>query len=275
LIPKHPTTAVPWRVPFQLWRVRNTWDGLGRRDPLWAVLTWPDKQGSKWTIEEFLETGRAEVDRMMQHLDRVLPSCPRRRALDFGCGVGRVTQALAARFQHVVGVDVAASMIAQAREFNRIPERCSFELNRSAHLRRFETGSFDLVYSRIVLQHMAPRLARGYLRELVRVLAPGGALVFQLPERMATDSMQLFLNAPVEGNAFKRRLPRPFVRMWRAVKYVVISTRRFHDMEMHGIDKNEVVALLQSTGARILDIRDDRAHGTDTPGFEYSVTKQA
>jgi SAM-dependent methyltransferase len=258
---------------MHLWRVRHTWDRLGRRDPLWAVLTWPDKQGNKWTIEEFLATGRTEVDRLVQYLERVAPTCPRRSALDFGCGVGRVSQALATRFDRVVGVDVAPSMIARARAVNRVPDRCSFDLNRSRRLRRFSNDTFDVVYSRMVLQHMAPSLARGYLRELVRVLAPGGALVFQLPERMSADSMQLFLSAPVEGNAWKRRLPRPFVWAWRAAKYGVIAMRRNWDMEMHGINKDDVVTLLQSTGARILDIHDDRAHGTNTPGFEYCVTK--
>ena len=61
------------------------------------------------------------------------------------------------------------------------------------------------------------------------MLAPGGALVFQLPERMSADSMQLFLSAPVEGNAWKRRLPRPFVWAWRAAKYGVIAMRRNWD----------------------------------------------
>jgi SAM-dependent methyltransferase len=258
---------------MQLWRVRHTWDGLGRRDPLWAVLTWPDKQGNKWTIEEFLATGRAEVDRLVQYLERVAPTCPRRNALDFGCGVGRVSQALATRFDRVVGLDVAPSMIAQARAVNGVPDRCSFELNRSRRLRRFSNDSFDLVYSRMVLQHMAPSLARGYLRELVRVLAPGGALVFQLPERMSVDQRTLFLNAPVEGSSFKRGLPRPLVHAWRAVKYIGIYMRTAKDMEMHGIDKDAVVALLESTGARILDIHDDHAHGTSAPGFEYCVAK--
>jgi SAM-dependent methyltransferase len=243
---------------MQLWRVRHAWDGLGRRDPLWAVLTWPDKQGNKWTIEEFLATGPAEVDRLVQYLERVAPTCPRRNALDF---------------DRVVGLDVAPSMIAQARSVNGVPDRCSFELNRSRRLRRFSNDSFDLVYSRMVLQHMAPSLARGYLRELVRVLAPGGALVFQLPERMSVDQRTLFLNAPVEGSSFKRGLPRPLVHAWRAVKYIGISMRTAKDMEMHGIDKDAVVALLESTGARILDIHDDHAHGISAPGFEYCVTK--
>jgi hypothetical protein len=78
---------------MHLWRVRHTWDRLGGRDPLWAVLTWPDKQGNKWTIEEFLATGRVEVDRLVQYLERVAPACPRHSALDFGCGVGRVSRA--------------------------------------------------------------------------------------------------------------------------------------------------------------------------------------
>ena len=108
-------------MPLQLWRVRRTWDGLARRDPLWAILTSPDKRDGKWTLDEFLETGRAEVDRLIHYLDRVAPGCPQHRALDFGCGVGRVTQALAARFEQVVGVDVASPMIAQARELNRVP----------------------------------------------------------------------------------------------------------------------------------------------------------
>ena len=67
----------------------------------------------------------------------------------------------------------------------------------------------------------------------------------------------------------KRRLPRPLVRAWRAVKYGVIAMRRARDMEMHGINKDAVVALLESTGARILDIHDDHAHGTSAPGFGY------
>jgi SAM-dependent methyltransferase len=58
-------------------------------------------------------------------------------------------------------------------------------LNTADDLRPFESGSFDLVYSRYVLQHLPGRaMVRSYLAEFIRVLRPGGLLVFQLPNRI-------------------------------------------------------------------------------------------
>ena len=56
-------------------------------------------------------------------------------AQGFGCGVGRLTRALADHFERVVGIDVAPSMIAQARAMNREYARCNFRVNRSVRLR--------------------------------------------------------------------------------------------------------------------------------------------
>jgi SAM-dependent methyltransferase len=163
-------------------------------------------------------------------------------------------------------------MIKLAHRHNPAPDRCHFEVNRSAHLHRFATGSFDLVYSRIVLQHVPPRLARGYITELYRVLAPGGALVFQLPGRIGVDSHEVFVNAPVEGGALKRHLPTPLVRLWRELKYrLIVPPGR--EMAMYGVERDEVVALLDSCGATIVDIKEDYAHGTEPPGWEYWIRK--
>jgi SAM-dependent methyltransferase len=259
--------------PFiRLWNLKRTWNHLGRRDPRWTILTWSDRQGNAWEIDEFFATGRAEVSRVVGHLDRLRPGCPRRSALDFGCGGGQVTRALATRFDDAVGVDVASSMIARARELNADHDRCRFALNQTADLEQFETGGFDLVYSRMVLQHMPRSLVRGYIPELLRVLSPEGVLVFQLPAPIDSPARQRFLDAPVTGGALKRSLPRSLVQAWRRLKYAVMNLSLAPRMRMYGMDRDEVVALVESCGGHILEIHDDRTHGCDTPGFEYCVT---
>lgn len=161
--------------------LRRNWEEFGRTDPLWSILTDPSKKNNRWDEREFFATGEAEIEVLMDYV-ATLPRRPRRRrALDFGCGVGRLTQALCRHFETVDGVDIAASMIERARRHNRFGPRCTYHVNVSPDLRLVPDGTFDLVYSNIVLQHMAPAYALGYIREFVRVLAPDGLAVFQVP----------------------------------------------------------------------------------------------
>jgi len=159
--------------------VRNNWDALGRENPLWAILSSQDE----WEIGAFFETGREEIREMLAQLEE-LGLRPGGRALDFGCGAGRLTQALADHFDSVVGVDVARSMITLADECNQLGRRCHFVLNEAADLSCFEDASFDFLYTNIVLQHVGTELAKGYLNEFFRVVAPGGIMVFQVPSHL-------------------------------------------------------------------------------------------
>src|SRR5712692_4210753 len=123
----------------------RTWDELGQTDPLWAILTIPEKRGNRWDTDEFFETGRRNVERIMTHL-RSLRLEPRRgTALDFGCGVGRLTQALAPYFEVVYGVDIAPSMIELARQLNRCGDRCRYRLNQAEGLRLFDDNTIDFI----------------------------------------------------------------------------------------------------------------------------------
>jgi SAM-dependent methyltransferase len=168
--------------------LQEHWNALGAQDPLWAILSDPTKRAGRWQLEDFLETGRSWIAEVVRYLDEVCPSAGRDRALDFGCGVGRLTQALAERFRRCDGIDIAPSMIRRAEELNRFGSRCTYHLRRAPDLGLFEDDCFDFVYTILVLQHMPPALAAGYVREFVRVLKPGGALIFQLPaDRIAVD----------------------------------------------------------------------------------------
>jgi SAM-dependent methyltransferase len=245
---------------MRLPRLRRHWNELGRQDPLWAILTSPDKKGNQWSVGEFLETGRADVAALMQYLDALPVTVRRGRALDFGCGAGRLTRALADYFEEAVGVDIAPSMIELARRLHADSGRCRFLLNQTAALPSVPSGSVDLVYSRLVLQHIHPRYVRAYLKELVRVLAPGGALVFQLQ----SDAI-----APVAGPGLKNALPLPVIAALRRIRDLATFPR----MELHGLARDEVVRLLAALGVTIVDIVEDRSHGADTPGFQYCATK--
>lgn len=165
---------------------QELWDGHARRDPLWAILSEPAKKGGRWDTERFFQTGVAEISHILYHLRLRQITVVRRRALDFGCGVGRLSQALAQHFARVDGVDVSPAMVGLARSCNRHGERVTYHANDRPDLSIFPDGTFDLVVSSIVLQHIEPAVATRFLRELCRVLAPGGAIVFQLPARQRT-----------------------------------------------------------------------------------------
>ncbi|HEX6810928.1 MAG TPA: class I SAM-dependent methyltransferase [Planctomycetota bacterium] len=162
-------------------KLKQSWQHLGATDPRWAILTEPGREGGKWDDASFWRSGEDFVDWVAQHLMGLGALPVRGRALDFGCGHGRLTQALAKHFADVVGVDIAASMIEVARAANRHGARVNYVLNERPDLSVLPDNSFDFVLTVLVLQHMRPDYSAGYLREFLRVLRPGGLMFFQIP----------------------------------------------------------------------------------------------
>lgn len=169
--------------------LQRHWDAFGEQDPMWAILTDPARKGRRWTTEEFFATGVTEVAALMAEARGFGLPASRRRALDFGCGLGRLTQALADHCDEALGLDVAPSMIAQAAAFNRHGARVRYQVQTAPPFHTVASRSVDVVYTGRVLQHIAPVYAREYIRELARVVAPGGFLSFDVPSR--------WLDAPV------------------------------------------------------------------------------
>jgi ubiquinone/menaquinone biosynthesis C-methylase UbiE len=253
-------------------RFSPTWEALGRANAFGAVLTHANGQLGSWNSVDFFETGRADAARFAADAIALVPSAPHTRALDFGCGVGRVTRALTEHFDEVVGVDAAASMIDRARALNR-DHPCTFVLNQAPDLRGFASASFTAIYSRLVLQHIPPALVRRYIPELVRVLAPGGALMFQLPEMIGVDTREGIGRLPLLG-ALKRHTPWPVVVAWRRTKCRLSRRDAVSQMTMFGMRREEVEHLVAAAGGRIIDVRPDMGHGCDrAAGFAYWVTR--
>lgn len=182
---------------MELRDLQRHWDAFGKTDPMWAVLTSPDKKHGRWDPDEFFRTGQDEIAKTLALLEELGLKVPRRRALDFGCGVGRLTQALGDRFDEVDGIDIAPSMLQLADEHNRHGDRCRYHLNEGDDLRAFPDGVFDFIYSAHVLQHMEPRYARRYVEEFVRLLTPEGAAFFEITTEPVTGATQ-----PLPDDAF-------------------------------------------------------------------------
>ena len=164
--------------------LQNVWETLAKTDPLWAILSLPSKKGRKWDVEEFFWEGRVEIDHVLGKVLNSGHTLSRGTALDFGCGVGRLTQPLADYFAHVVGVDISSTMIDLARQFNRRGARVEYRQNSVKNLGVFGDQTFDFVYSNIVLQHMHPQYAIGYIKEFFRITKTDGFIVFQIPSHL-------------------------------------------------------------------------------------------
>jgi SAM-dependent methyltransferase len=177
---------------MRLEQLKNDWESLADRDALNAILTDENKSAGRWDISEFMATGEIEINTVMRHLAG-LGCTPdfNGAALDFGCGVGRLTQAIARRFAACTGVDISRQMIHEADSLNRY-EHCRYLVNTDVRL-PFADASFAFLYSNIVLQHMPRRFATEYLREFVRVLAAGGVLVFGVQDSFAAPNLSSLL----------------------------------------------------------------------------------
>ena len=189
--------------------LQERWDKAGRIDPLYVILSDSSKKGGRWDLDAFFASGRSEIAHLVEEAVRLSVDLRYGTALDFGCGVGRLTQALAEHFAQADGVDIAPSMVEQARSLNRHGERCRYHVNKAPDLSLFASDTFDLVYSNIVLQHMNPGLSSSYISEFVRVLAPEGLVVFQIPSERTSITPRAAVTAPndpLTGTGLRARI---------------------------------------------------------------------
>ena len=93
---------------------------------------------------------------------------------------------MTSRFARCVGVDISPIMVRRARDLNSDKTNCDFLENPHPDLRDFPDNHFDFVYTSNVLQHLVHRESiLNYVSEFIRVLAPEGLAVFQLPTHIS------------------------------------------------------------------------------------------
>jgi SAM-dependent methyltransferase len=223
-------------------RHKEDWERLAETDALWAVLTAPNRRGGGWDEEAFFATGETEIAHVLGVVDALGRPLGRSAALDFGSGVGRLTRALARRFDRAVGVDISEVMVASASRLDNGTGACEFRVNTTADLAQFETASFDFVYSSIVLQHLPSAEAiEAYVGEFLRVAKADGLVVFGAATRIA----------PLYALQPRRRLYALLRRVGVHEQWMLRRTP-LTPMRMTAVPEDRLLALLHARGGELL-----------------------
>jgi len=246
-------------------KLEKNWNRFGQIDPMWAILSINGTKGNKWNIDKFFNSGKHEIDTVMKQIKSLGLNIQNETALDFGCGIGRLTQALAIYFNKVSGVDIAESMIDQANKHNQQGEKCKFYQNNTDNLSIFHNSSFDFIYTNITLQHIEPKYSKKYISDFIRILKPNGLLVFQIPsERVAVDFKKRNIHTII-----KSLLPIYIIRSIGQIKNFSTPI-----MEMHCISKEEITNLIEENDAKILFAIPYSGSGEEWHSFLYFVGKK-
>jgi SAM-dependent methyltransferase len=157
--------------------MREFWDSRALEDPYYFVddrraYRDPD-HGSFWS------DGERDLERLLELLGVSIADGD--TALDIGCGVGRLTCVIAHRAAQVYAIDVSGEMLERARRQHAALRNVDWVLGDGATLQPIADESVDVCISHVVFQHIPdPRITLGYVREIGRVLKPGGRAAFQL-----------------------------------------------------------------------------------------------
>jgi SAM-dependent methyltransferase len=128
-----------------------------------------------------------------------------REALDIGCGIGRIEQALAPHLRHILGVDLSSGMVAEATRRCASIVNVDFAVCSGRELPQCAENSYDLVLaidSFPCVVAVAPEIAGQYIRDAGRLLRPGGTLaIFNYSYRgdLAADRADIAAHAGAAG----------------------------------------------------------------------------
>jgi SAM-dependent methyltransferase len=214
--------------------VQEVWQRLGEVEAHWSVATIEDFRPDRiqQSLATFFATGERDIETLWCTLRRVgIDTTRLATALDFGCGVGRLSMALAKRVRALESADVSASHLKLAQE--AAVERQQINI-RFHHLKRIgdiaDLPEVDLVYSVIVLQHNPPPVIRSIFAQLLGRLSQGGVAVIQVPTYLP------------EGYAFDAE---------------AYGTTHSSQMEMHPLPQRVAFSVIRSAGCEVLEVLED------------------
>jgi ubiquinone/menaquinone biosynthesis C-methylase UbiE len=190
--------------------MKDFWDAKAQENAPFYIATW---RGYERRDTEDFFLSAAEATKFVQSSG--YQPTGHDRMLEIGCGVGRMTHGFAQLFGEVHAIDVSGEMIRQAKtHLAHLPNVHLYETS-GADLAPFADSSLDFCFSFIVFQHIPSKaVIFTYIREVGRVLKPGGVFHFQvngLPDPDATVTPPVLAVKRV----YRRWVRRPALASWR------------------------------------------------------------
>lgn len=232
-----------------------SWERYGRENPYYGVLTsehYRSKALGAEALSAFFASGETYVGEMLLEVESVFPGAPHPgRALDFGCGAGRLVIPLARRFEEVVGIDVSRSMLAEAAKNCAERETRNVRFALTSETSKERLGRFSFIHSYIVFQHIPRADGERLLRVLVDMLDPGGVALIHV-----TIARRSALRRTAQW------LQRNFVPAGWAINVLRGRPWRTPVMQMNSYSLNRIAPLLREEGIDTFTVRVEEHEGS-------------
>lgn len=207
----------------------KTWEEKAKENPLYGVMSeerFAQSSGAptQEEFEQFYARGREMVAKWIAPWVQEASTTDEMKILEFGCGMGRLTNALADHHaaENIAGIDISSTMIGHAK--TQTPEKIRYEVVKDDGGFPFESASISRVYSYAVFQHIAQRsVVERSIEEIARVLTPGGFVKL---------NFEMIFIPPFENPlaqdtwAFERR-------------YLIHGFKKLHGIPLWGVKSNK------------------------------------
>ena len=161
----------------------NSWEEKARENPLYAVMTMPEMESagvndfSEEHLELFFEKGRRLAERLVYPTLNEAPDSG--LVVEYGCGAGRILNALVERNIDCIGIDISSTMLEHCRRL--VPGVSELVCVDGGGKVNLPDACARLVYSYAVVQHIdSLSVYEMAIAEMCRLLVPGGRLVLQV-----------------------------------------------------------------------------------------------
>lgn len=219
--------------------IKDKWEFYGKNDPYFAVVTFDKYKRENLTEElkdEFFQSGEEHFDKIWQDIKTHLAeNFQPQRALDFGCGVGRLVVPLASRCKEVVGVDISEKMLDEAKKNSNSRNLNNTRFYQNEEFFKQKKEKFDFIHSFIVFQHINPKIGEKIIADLIDKLEVGGVGVIHFT----------YFNQGSKFNWFKFQIYRDYPII-NSLKNSVKRTKQEPFIPMYFYDLNKVMAILQA-----------------------------